>query len=87
MLLLHEGAQAFERVVPLAGDAVEIGAHLADPVWLECVVAFASDLRGTHEAGLFQHMQMFGDGLPGQDGAYGKPRYRALAPVAEGCQQ
>lgn len=72
-LPLHEGAQAFERVVPLSRDAVEIGAHLADPIGLEGVVAFPPDFGGADEAGLFQHVQMLRHRLPGQCGTDGKP--------------
>ncbi|SEH95467.1 hypothetical protein SAMN05216228_1014118 [Rhizobium tibeticum] len=67
-LPLHEGAKACEGVVPLSRDAVEIGAHLADPIGLEGVVAFPPDFGGADQAGLFQHVQMLRHRLPGECG-------------------
>ncbi len=72
-LPLHEAAQAFERGVPLSRDAVEIGAHLADPIGLEGVMAFPPDFGGADQAGLFQHVQMLRHRLPAECGPDGKP--------------
>jgi hypothetical protein len=50
-------------------------------------MAFPPDLSGADEADLFQHMQVFRYRLAGKLGAGGEAGDRALAPVAEGCQQ
>ena len=60
------GAQTIERIVPLAGDAVEVGAHRFDPLGTKAVMAFAADFRGVKKASLLQDVQVLGDCLPRQ---------------------
>jgi hypothetical protein len=85
--LLDERLQPRQRVVPLAGDAVEGAAGFVDRLGLELEEPFASLSKASDEAGVLEHAKMLGDGLSGERGAFGEARDRAPRTAAELCQE
>src|SRR6185437_1015358 len=75
-LLLDEGFEARQRVVPLLRHAVEIVARIGERLGLERVEALAARARAAHHAHAFEHAQMLGDRLAREHGAARQARDR-----------
>ena len=72
LLLLHEGAQTGEGVVPLCGDLVEIMAGVGEAMLVELPDGFAAAAGAADQAGMLHHAQVLGDGLAGDARAFGE---------------
>ena len=82
-----EGAEAKEGGVPLAGDGVEVVFEGLDGEWVELVEALAAGAGAADDAGVLEDAEVLGDGLAGDERAFGKLGYRALLAAAELGQQ
>src|SRR5262245_61341395 len=74
--LLHMRLEPRQGLVPLAGDGVEIGAHLLEALELQLEPAFAAGTEGADDAGVLEHAQMLGHRLARQARARGEARDR-----------
>jgi len=62
-LILDEGFQSRQSMLPLIGNAVEIRLELFERLRPELEPALASDAYAAHDTGAFQYTKMFGDRL------------------------
>ena len=75
-LILDEGFQSTQRVLPLVGDAVEIRLELFEGLQPELEQIPAAGANAAHDAGTFEQAQMLGDRLAGEPRTVGEPRDR-----------
>src|SRR5438045_3055164 len=76
---LDERLQAVEGVVPLAGDLVEVGLGFGQALGFELPDAFATATGAADQAGLGEHLEVFGDRLARDGGVRAQASDRAGA--------
>jgi len=65
-LPLDEGFEPRQGLIPLSGNAIEVGPDVLERFRPQFEQAFASDACALHHAGAFEHAQVLGDRLPRQ---------------------
>lgn len=63
--VFDKGSQAFERVVPLLRDVLEITPCFVQPMWVHLPESLSALAFGTNEPRSFQNLQMLGHCLAG----------------------
>jgi len=81
--VFDEGFEAEERLVPLAGDAVEVVAEFEDGLGFEFEEGMATGADAADDPGALENPQVFGDGLAGEVGAVGELGDGASVAAAE----
>ena len=79
----HQRPQTPKRIVPLAGDPVQVAARLLQALLVHTPDGFASTATAPHEARRLHHSQVFGDRLAGDPGTQGELGDRERAVVTE----